>query len=447
MRAGDRVLVAVSGGADSVGLLRVLLELRSELGIVPAVGHLNHGLRGEASDADEHFVAELARHHELELFRERVDVAGYAAENRLSLEAAGRRLRYDFLLRIAEAQGFNTVATAHTQDDQAETVLLKFMRGSGTRGLAGIHPVMVLRAHPSVRFVRPLLEVARTEVEAYLASIDQPWREDESNLDHRFRRNRVRHELLPLLEREYNPNIRRVLVETAEIARGEEAYWDAALDPMLEVRHDPPGQLRLPGFQSVHIALQRRLLKGFLEIEGIATDFQHIEKVRRCALGGVPNYELPGGWTVAVEGEYLWLRPPGQAAPDGGGYEYELTIPGEARVAEIGAVIRAIPVPAQIAAEERLGSLLRRDVLDARLTIRNWRPGDRYHPAHSGGEQKLKRLFSERRIPAEQRSAWPIGLKGNEIVWVRGFPVASGYEWRPGDGDALRIEVIAEPLS
>ena len=213
-------------------------------------------------------------------------VAGYAAENRLSLEAAGRRLRYDFLRRIAEAQGFNTVATAHTQDDQAETVLLKFMRGSGTRGLAGIHPVMVLRAHPSVRFVRPLLEVARTDVEAYLASIDQPWREDESNLDHRFRRNRVRHELLPLLEREYNPNIRQVLVETAEIARGEEAYWDAALDPVLEVRHDPPGRLRLPGFQSVHIALQRRLLKRFLEIEGIATDFQHIEKVRRCATGG-----------------------------------------------------------------------------------------------------------------------------------------------------------------
>src|SRR5579884_1285182 len=200
---GDRVLVAVSAGADSVALLRLLLELRAELGIVLAVAHFNHGLRGEDAQADEHFAAELASRHGLEFFVERVNLAKHAAAQRLGLEAAGRELRYRWLTRIADEHRFDAVATAHTADDQAETVLMKFLRGAGTRGLAGIYPAMV-QAEGKTRFVRPLLTATRAEVEAYLASIDQPWREDASNLDRRFVRNRIRHELLPLLKRDYN---------------------------------------------------------------------------------------------------------------------------------------------------------------------------------------------------------------------------------------------------
>ena len=205
LRAGARVVLAVSGGADSVALLRVLLDLRGDLGIVLAVGHFNHGLRGAASRADEAFVAELARQHELDYFAGHGDVHDHASDSKLGIEAAARELRYRWLAQLAGEQRFDAVATAHTLDDQAETVLLKFLRGAGTRGLAGIYPIV---ERENLRIVRPLLCVSRDEVETYLESLGQEWREDETNLDRRFTRNRVRHDLLPLLEREFNPNIR-----------------------------------------------------------------------------------------------------------------------------------------------------------------------------------------------------------------------------------------------
>src|SRR5271165_6896574 len=236
MRAGDRVGVAVSGGADSVALLRVLLELRAELGIVLAGAPFNHGLRAEESESDQAFVTDLAHHHGLEFFAGRGDVREHALNSKLSIEAAGRELRYEWFARLAEEQRFDSVATGHTLDDQAETVLLKFLRGAGTRGRAGIYPQMFRGAERKIRFVRPLLCVTRDEVETYLTSLSQGWREDESNLDCLFARNRVRHELLPLLEREYNPNLRRVLGDTAEVSRAEEEYWHQLAERELESR-------------------------------------------------------------------------------------------------------------------------------------------------------------------------------------------------------------------
>jgi tRNA(Ile)-lysidine synthase len=173
LRAGDRVAAAVSGGADSVALLRALLELRAELGIVLAVAHFNHQLRSEGSDADEQFVADLASQHDMPFFAGRADVRAHADANKLSLEHAGREMRYQWLLELAQDERLDAIATAHTAGDQAETVLMKFLRGAGTRGLAGIHPLLV---REGVRIIRPLLETSRTEVEQYLTSILQPWR-------------------------------------------------------------------------------------------------------------------------------------------------------------------------------------------------------------------------------------------------------------------------------
>src|SRR5271166_3503231 len=248
MRAGDRVAVAVSGGADSVALLRVLLELRSELGIVLSVAHFNHRLRGAESEADEAFVAELARQHDLEIFSGCGDVREHALTSKLSMEAAARELRYRWLTSLAESHKPNDIATAHTLDDQAETVLLKFLRGAGSRGLAGIYPEMFRGAQEKIPFVRPQLCVTREEVEGYLTSLGQSWREDETNRDHRFARNRVRHELLPLLEREYNPNIRQLLSGAAELSRAEEEYWQALVERELDYWHQEPGRLKLYDF-------------------------------------------------------------------------------------------------------------------------------------------------------------------------------------------------------
>jgi tRNA(Ile)-lysidine synthase len=439
MKAGDRVLVAVSGGADSVALLRVLLELRADLGIVVAVAHFNHRLRGKESDADESFVVDLARKLELDFWAEHGEIAERAAAEGAGLEATGRQLRYECLAKIAAEQRFDSVATAHTLDDQAETVLMKFLRGAGSRGLAGIYPKIRRGNDKAVRFVRPLLNTTRAEVEAYLVSIGQTWREDESNLDHRFRRNRVRHELLPLLEREYNPNLRQVLSELAEINRAEEEYWSAAAGGLLGQLLTEDQRLRLDGFSGIRPAVQRRLLKQWLERRAIAADFQHIEQLRGCALGDSQQVALSEGWYACARGGHLVLKQREQESPTRR-YHYLLPVPGEVVIQEIGCILRVVPVPASFAAEADPGTLLAADLIEPEMRVRNWEPGDRYRPAYSGAEQKLKRLFAERKIPTEKRALWPVVLNSDEIVWVHRLPVADRYCWRPGSGDARRIE-------
>jgi tRNA(Ile)-lysidine synthase len=510
MRAGDRVAVAVSGGADSVALLRVMLHLRIDLGIVLAVAHFNHGLRGEPSQADEAFVAELAKQLALEFFCGRGDVRDHALTHKLSLETAGRVLRYRWFAQIANDHQFDAVATAHTLDDQAETVLLKFLRGAGTRGLAGIYPVLEFG---KTRVTRPLLNVSRAEVESYLESLGQPWREDETNLDRRFTRNRVRHDLLPLLEREFNPNIRALLADSAELSRAEQDYWQALVDLELAQRLDPaqdarvelnsdtidqaerdrkthakrgidavarmqpdpnadarvvrrfsaasqpppfysqpasagdissirpsPGLL-LKGFPKLPLALQRRLLKAFPDSCGLTLDFAHVEKLLHCALGERPKAELPSGWLAERRGNSLQLRPPAAAPVSSPDYEYTLPVPGEVRIAELNLTVRALIVAPESALETPSGTLLNAALSGAEFTVRNWRPGDRFWPAHSRSEEKLKRLFAEKHIPAEQRPSWPVILRRAEIVWVQGFPVARAYEWK-GQGDAVKIDIV-----
>jgi tRNA(Ile)-lysidine synthase len=439
VRAGDRVGVAVSGGADSVALLRALLELRAKLGIVLAVAHFNHSLRGEQSDGDEAFVAELAKQHELEFFAGHAKVRDHATAHKLSIETAARELRYQWLGQLAREHRFDCIATAHTRDDQAETVLLKFLRGAGTRGLAGIYPVLVADDdNKGARIVRPLLCVGRDEVEAYLTALDQSWREDETNLDRRFLRNRVRHELLPLLDREYNPNIRVILNELADVSRAEEEYWESLVRETGALVQ--PDELRLQGFAELPIALQRRLLRRFAEQNGPALDFEHVEKLRRCALGESLRAELPGGRIVAREKDRLRLcKAEGRAA---GAYRYVLPIPGEIRIVELEVTLQATIVTEEFARELPPGVLLSRNLLAPELMVRNWTPGDRYRRAHRGAEEKLKRIFAEARFPAERRPTWPLVLNGNDIVWVQGLPVASAYEWK-GDGDAVKIEARA----
>jgi tRNA(Ile)-lysidine synthase len=444
MHAGGRVAVAVSGGADSVALLRVLLDLRDELGIVLAVAHFNHGLRGEESQADEAFVAELAKQHALEFFVGHADVRDYALTSKLSIEAAGRELRYRWLADLCAAQRFGAVATAHTLDDQAETVLLKFLRGAGTRGLAGIYSILELENH---RIIRPLLSVSRDEVETYLECLGQEWREDETNLDRRFTRNRVRHDLLPLLEREFNPNIRALLSDAAEVSRAEEEYWQTITQQELSLRVKPEEEslaeghrLSLDSFADLPLALQRRILKRFVEDACIAIDFDHVEKLLRCATGTLARAELPRGWLAERKHDCLKLRQL-ESATESPGYEYVLPVPGEVHISELGLTLRASTLAEEFAREAADPSLLDAALIGPQLSVRNWRPGDRFWPAHSRSQEKLKRLFAEKRIPAEQRASWPVVLLGTEILWVRGFPVARAYQWK-GKGEAVSLELL-----
>src|SRR6266699_3594784 len=260
LNPGDRVGVAVSGGADSVALLRLLLELRTELGVVLSVVHFNHKLRGLEADADEQFVADLASRNKLEFRCESGDVTACAAAKRLIVETAAREMRYGFFNQLLAEGRVNRVVTAHTLDDQAETVLLRVVRGAGTRGLAGIYPQSSVAGRQVCgSIIRPLLRVRRKELEAYLFAEGQRWREDSSNRDLRHARNRVRHGILPRLERNLNPAVRENLAETAEIARAEEEYWNAEVGRILQAsaghRRDAGAAVGLENFVALPLAL------------------------------------------------------------------------------------------------------------------------------------------------------------------------------------------------
>jgi tRNA(Ile)-lysidine synthase len=338
---GERVGVAVSGGADSVALLRAFAELAPSLGVVLFVLHLNHQLRGPDSEADARFVAALAAQLSLDCAIESADVAALAALHHLSLEAAGRRARYAFFQRAAAAHRLDCVATAHTRDDQAETVLLRLLRGAGTSGLAGIHRACNLSALPGVsdpsasgrssesscvpdakppasatggpspgpypahssspRLIRPLLSTSRQQVEQFLHSLGQPFHQDASNLSPRFLRNRVRAQLLPSLEREYNPQLRQALCETAEIAAAENVLLDDLVASVLGPPPDPEQGIELPLFQAQPVALQRRILRRLCQPHGLALDFAQLEGLRDFALAGrAGSIQLPRGFAAHI---------------------------------------------------------------------------------------------------------------------------------------------------
>ncbi|HTK96211.1 MAG TPA: tRNA lysidine(34) synthetase TilS, partial [Terriglobales bacterium] len=344
LRPGDRVGVAVSGGPDSVALLRVLLELRAEHGIVvAAVLHFNHKLRAADSDADEAFVAALAREHGLEFLRAAADTAAQAAGE--GLEAAARALRLRFFADAMRAHRLDAVATGHTLDDQAETVLMRLIRGAGTRGLAAIQPIVrVELPQQEARIVRPLLAIRRAEFLDYLRGLGQPFREDASNRDPKFLRNRIRHELLPLLERDYNPRVAAGLAQTAEISRAEQQHWERELsEAVRQVARwkGVPGEgrgvlLSVPAFAQLSPALQRRLLQRLSDQVERSLTFEQIESLRELAARRSGTIELPQGLRGIREGDELSLWFAASAAAPPAGYEYKLTAAGDVSVPELG---------------------------------------------------------------------------------------------------------------
>lgn len=501
LRAGERVGVAVSGGIDSIALLRLLLELRGELGIVLLVVHFNHRLRGAESDGDQQFVQGLAREHDLEFYVDSDDVAAQAREEGVSVETAARELRYGFFRYLIEGENaapevkiptlsqnaregwgnltkLNKIATGHTLDDQAETVLMRMIRGAGLKGLGGIYrriPVEDEDGEFCGEIVRPLLAMRRRELESYLREIGQGWREDATNDEAKFTRNRVRKLVVPLLEKEFNPAVAENLAELAEIARGEEDYWENEVSGWMGtgVHWSEPAwarqlaprlvQIGLPDgdkaseelrskiesarwlvmnasvdrlwFLGEPVAVQRRVVKAMGERAGIPLEFKHVEEVLRFAGeegGAGKEISLPLGWKVVREPhELLFVTPDLREPKPDQDYEYELAVPGEVAISETGSCIEVRRVAAGGEAYNP-EHLLDADSLPGRLKVRNWRAGDRFWPAHTKSPKKVKELLQERHVAQPERRLWPVVVSGDEIVWMRGFPVPARLQARPG---------------
>jgi tRNA(Ile)-lysidine synthase len=457
LQAGDRLAVACSGGADSVALLRILSDLRSELGIVLSVVHFHHGIRGAEADADQKFVRDLAAALLLEFYSSSGDAPAHAAASKISLETSARELRHRWFARLVEQGAVNKIATAHTLDDQAETVLMRIIRGTGARGLTGIAPL-----HQAKHLVRPLLEISRKEVEKYLTAIGQPWCEDSSNLDVHHTRNRIRYKLLPLLEGDFNPAIRQTLAGLAERARGEEEFWDHELSLLLPrlVREGKPSRsgrslggraaqvlaLDLKALQGLPLAVRRMVLHAMAAKLGASLEFKHIQQLTEMMAYEKPGKKLalPGGlWANCTQRELHLSKQTQRFAEN---YCYPLTIPGEVAVPELGFTIRARLISAgkQKVSGYNASTLLNPNLLGPELTVRNWRAGDRFFPAHTRSPKKVKELLQPGRLGREfspvERRQWPVIESSGQIVWMRGFPVANNFAC--SSGDAILIEEL-----
>jgi len=310
---GQRLACALSGGADSTALLLALLEANAEkesLGVILTAIHVHHGLRGEEANADESFVRQLCTQHGIPLTVDHVDTPARQQAEGEGLEEAARELRYAAFRQLLTAGKADAIATAHTLDDQAETVLLKLLRGAWTEGLGGISPVLTSSAQPASAaetgtILRPMLQVRRSEIERFLRERDQPWREDSSNANTAITRNRVRHQLMPML-RSFNPSIDELLARTADIARDDHAYWQAEVARLLPALLLPGKPVRgggravstAVGSQSLALeierlrplpaALRRRLVRAAAAKLGSRLDAD--ETLKLLALAGLASY-------------------------------------------------------------------------------------------------------------------------------------------------------------
>ncbi len=427
----DTILVGVSGGADSVCLLHILHTLGLRIG----VGHVNHGWRGQASDDDEHFVRELAARLDVPFHTQEPGVAGSG-----NPEAEARTARKRFFDQLLTSESFTKVALAHSRNDRSETLLLNLLRGSGPEGLVAMSAV-------TGRVIRPLIESTRDEIEAHLRTIGQPWRDDRTNSDLDFARNRIRHVVLPTLASDFNPNLIDTLARTVELLADENEWMKQAIDEWLleRCRKDEAGVvLRIDDLAGRPVGFVRRVLRESLRRSGSAlTDvgFDHLESVRSLLEPGKSGkvIELPGAIAVERNFDTLVFAEGVEAKAD---YEYELEIPGRVHVPEIGCVIEArLASPAD--GKPRQGrALVDGESLGPCVRIRNWRNGDFYSPVGLPAAT-LKKLFQNERVPRRQRHRLPVLVAESSIVWVASFPVSR--EFAPTGHSRRIIEFEALP--
>lgn len=441
---GDRIGVAVSGGADSVCLLRLLLDVRAELGLVLHVAHFDHQLRAE-SGVDVQFVEALAREHDLSMHFGSGDTRAYAAEKRISLETAARDLRYQFFDSLLREGVVDKIAAGHTLSDQAETVLMKLLRGAGARGLSGIHPVL---ARTRGEIIRPLLFASRAEIETQLANLQQPFRTDATNADITFTRNRVRHGIMPLLA-DINPDAEHALAQTAEILREEDAFLDAEAERTLPfvLQTGAPARgggraagvgssvlfsLSLEALSPHPVALQRRILR--LACTGVVS-LTLDETDRVLALGDAAantTLELRNGVRVRrLHREIQFLRADAATRMSGGTYEQNATFTGDPLT--LSGPLCSI----ELSLAEGSAAFDQELALPLRVMFRNWRSGDRFHAPYTRTSRKVKEHLQALKLTHEERALWPVleDLSTHELLWVRGLPLRR----LTCNGKALRI--------
>lgn len=441
IRPGDSVLVACSGGPDSTVLLRLLLELRAETPFEISVAHFNHQLRPAAA-ADAAFVRAAAAALGLPCIVGSRDVRAFARAGKLNLEEAARSLRYEFLRDTAARIGATKIATGHTLDDQAETVLIRLLRGSGPQGLSGIHPIV------DGMIVRPLLDIRRKEIEAYVRTRRLAVRRDATNSDPGYVRNRIRLKLVPYLEEHFDVTLARTLGRTAEILRDEDEFLEKAARlacNRLIVRRDGRTLLDVRRLGRLSRAMSRRCVRIFLrELKGDLRkiDFEDVEAVREMGLGAALT--LPDGIVLRRDGDLLGTPPAKQERAPGYLYLWDgrgrLPVPA-ARAEFAGRRIKP-PRRRRPAFDDETSAYCDAEALRFPLLVRPRRDGDIYRPCGAPGRKKLKEILRSKRVPAAERDTRPVFCSGDRIVWMPGLPVADEFKVTAATKDVFVIRAL-----
>jgi tRNA(Ile)-lysidine synthase len=464
LHKGDSVLVGVSGGPDSIALLHVLVALSDLMGLRLGVAHLNHCLRKAAADSDEKFVKSVATELDLPVFIEKTDILKEQKKKGLSLEEAGRDARYHFFHTVCRKMQFNKIAVGHHQDDNAEQILLNLIRGSGPAGVCGIPPVRE-------NIVRPLIQTSRAEIMKYLTTQKTNFVIDESNNDERFTRNKIRHHLIPLLKRDYNPQISEALNRFSVILKSEEEWISDLINPFYDQAvlntDDRKIALSVSVLLTFHLAAQRRVLrKAILKIKSnlrritsshIDSIIQIINKKYTDARLDLPDqiriFKQADQLIVQKEPQNLRTITSTALEKKQTFFEYLIsrsTIESESSVyiSEINTRITFNKIPSaqiqNLSGQGNFTAFFDSDRLKFPIVIRNFRPGDKFFPFGMTGTQKLNHFFNNNKVLPEKRSTIPIFFSRDKIIWVGGFRIADPIKVTPETKTVLRVDLSFE---
>lgn len=459
VRPGETVLCAVSGGPDSVAMLHILRELNDlqEFNWKLHIAHVNHGLRGKASDEDEAFVRALCEALKIPLHATRLDVRAAQKREKKSQEETGRMLRHEFLQKVALQVGAQKIALAHNLDDQAETILHRILRGTGLRGLKGMAPIRVISRKHDLFVVRPLIEIERHEIEAYLREKKIEYRTDLSNFDTSITRNKIRHKLIPMLEAEFNPRVKMALVKLGQTAGSFYLLLREIANEVYENTKMISGEgevcLSVEEFAKLPPAIQTLIIdRAVKTVLGRMPQLNFEHYLEIISLCGEQAYHkairLPRGLEARREGYILRIARPQEPPPPLKFTHRKLKVPGKTVIKKLNLQIetellegRVIGLKDYIRNKDYTEEIVDYDKLQGPLTIRLRKGGDQFVPLGSKGSTKLKKFFIDNKVPKAVRDRVPLITDGSRIVWVVGYRIGDDVKITDATKRVLKLKV------
>jgi tRNA(Ile)-lysidine synthase len=460
---GDKVLVGISGGPDSVALLLVLSQMTRRFGFSLVAAHLNHGLRGKKSDADEQFAREMANNLKIPFVSKKIDLKSQRRRRKGSLEEIAREERYNYLISVASRRGCKKVAVGHHADDNAETLLMNFIRGSGPKGLGGIPPVRPLKGD-DILLVRPLIEVTRDEIIAFLKKEEQDFCIDETNSDTAFRRNKIRHDLVPQIKNDYNPSITAVLNDTAEVMRSVDEFIESEIQHKMDSvvnKTEDVVSFKQRSIKSIHPFIRKAIIRRVLRDNfGVGIELNRLEEISRFIQASrAGTIKLPNSIVVMKEYSDLIIRKQETEKEE---FEKQLKVPGRVLLGYFGTQLSldiienefygTEPGPSNVSFTDIWQKIISgrqifvKELFDAdkidcdRISMRNRRKGDKYCPIGLGHNKDIKSIMIDEKIPVALRPKIPLLLNGDEIMWMIGYRINEKYKITEETRKILKVE-------